>query len=76
MSYPDPAAGKSASEIMGLIAENKRLRDSLETIADAESGWRFKLDPLEHARSVIEEMRDFARRALAETTPTEEEHED
>lgn len=39
--------------------------EALRTIADEKSGWRFRVDPLEHARSVIEEMREVAARALA-----------
>lgn len=42
-----------------------KLVEALEYIADEESGWKFRIDPLEHARSVVEEMRDLARAALA-----------
>jgi hypothetical protein len=41
------------------------LVEALRKIADEESGWRFKRDPLEHARSVVEEMREVARAALS-----------
>ena len=53
-------------------AENERLRreldelrEALAYIASEESGWTFKRDPLEHARSVIEEMRAMAQDVLA-----------
>lgn len=63
-----------ADEIRALRAERDRYRVALHVIADEQSGWRFKRDPLEHARSVVEEMREMARRALtpeSETNPAE-----
>ena len=46
------------------LEREARLVETLEYIADEESVWRFKRDPLEHARSVVDEMRDMARAAL------------
>lgn len=38
---------------------------TLRYIADAKSGWTFKVDPLEHAESVVDEMREMAAAAVA-----------
>lgn len=46
--------------------ENERLREALTQIADEETRYRFFRDPLEHARSVVEEMRQIAGAALEE----------
>ena len=51
--------------IVRAVNIHERLVEALRYIADDESGWRFKRDPLEHARSVVDEMRDMARAALA-----------
>lgn len=48
-----------------LIAAAPELLEALRYIACEQSGWTFKVDPLEHARSVVEEMRDKARAAIA-----------
>ena len=40
------------------------LEQALEKIADPATGYTFRLDRLEHAHTVIEEMREIADRAL------------
>lgn len=74
MSYQPKLSSEAVeqSRAKRIEAYEKRLRDAagamyeaLRYIADEESGWRFKRDPLEHARSVIDEMRDKAREAIA-----------
>jgi hypothetical protein len=73
LTYPGPAtitvAPAGAPSEPG--ATEKALREALARIADEGSGWRYKRDPLEHARSVIDEIRDLARAALSTTEPQE-----
>jgi hypothetical protein len=47
------------------LSQRDELREALAYIASEESGWGFKWDPLEHTRSVIEEMRAMAQDVLA-----------
>jgi hypothetical protein len=55
---------RNTEHINILEAEVAKLREALAYIGDEESGWRFRVDPLEHAHSVIEQMRERARAAL------------